>query len=698
MKPYHLNIHQRLILLSLYLFLNGNFAFGQWSKKCPEGGSVNCFARNGVDLFAGTFGGVYKSSNDGETWDLSSNGISIQDVRCMLVTSAKLFAGSGGGIYASSDGGSNWSVCGLPNQRIYTLVESQGTIFAGSSYGGIYKSDDEGATWDYVSLIEYDVRSLFVAGNTLIAGVVGPYSLIYSADGGTTWEQSLAPYSNAVSFAATGNDILAATTEGVIKSSDNGISWNLSSAGMDFLPTETIFNHNGNLYAGSYGSGIYYSSNNGASWTPINSGLSNRYVLGIFADESKVFIGTFGGGIYTSINNGTNWTKSNNGYCGQAVVEFCATNSALFAATPNGVYKSVDQGETWVESNNGLANSSGNIPNVFSLTSSGEIVFAGTENYGMYKSVDNGATWTAVNNGLYMGGEQDVISTKASGSTLFAGTYGWGIFRSTDGGNNWVQTITGLAHQVVESIAFMGTDVYCSQWNGISKSTDNGTTWISVGDVAVGIYQLAVVGNTLYAGGSGSIGVIKSMDGGQTWVSVNNGISDLDIRSLIAHENVVVAGTNSGAFVSYDEGLSWTLLNDGFANPAPDIQSLIIKDNDLFAGTLYQSVWKRSDLEIDVTSVNELAGKSSGTIELNQNIPNPSTGITSISFDLPESGKVSLKVYNLLGAEIACLADGFKPAGKYKIEFATTDLSEGVYIYMLDAGDSRVAKRMSVMK
>ena len=86
MKPSAMNIHKFLIVLNLFVFGSGNFVFGQWSKKCAEGGSVNCFIRSGSNLFAGTFGGVYKSIDNGENWELSNEGINKQDVRCMLVT------------------------------------------------------------------------------------------------------------------------------------------------------------------------------------------------------------------------------------------------------------------------------------------------------------------------------------------------------------------------------------------------------------------------------------------------------------------------------------------------------------------------------------------------------------------------------------------------------------------------------------
>ena len=144
-------------------FLMTNLCYGQWMKKCPEGGSVNCFVKNGTDLFAGTFGGVYKSSDNGATWTLSNSGIDILDIRCMLVTSSKIYAGSSGGIYSSSDGGANWSLCGFANKRIYAMVELNNTIFSiNRNDWGVYKSIDGGVTWTFAGLDLLDVRSLHV--------------------------------------------------------------------------------------------------------------------------------------------------------------------------------------------------------------------------------------------------------------------------------------------------------------------------------------------------------------------------------------------------------------------------------------------------------------------------------------------------------------------------------------------------------
>lgn len=697
MRTKNLTVLSLTIICGILLMMSySNLCFGQWAKKTIEGGSVNCFLKNGVDIYAGTFGGVYKSSDNGALWAISNDGLTQIDVRCMLKTSSKMFVGSGGGIYSSDDGGTNWTMCGLANKRVYAMVESQGVIFASNSDGGIYKSSDGGTNWTYAGLDILDFRSLAVIGNNIVAGVAGNNALYYSADNGSSWQPSTASYSNVVSFAVSGTAIFAASTEGIVKSSDNGVTWNLSSNGLQNLPTETISANGGNLFAGSYGQGVFYSGDNGANWTQSNIGLSNLYVLGIFADDNKVYLGTFGGGVYASTDNGASWSKSNTGNSGQAILDLTSTSSSLFAASPNGVYKSSDQGETWIESNNGLVNTLGNIHNIMSITSAGDTIYAGAQNHGAFKSIDNGVTWTAVNNGLLMGGEQSVISINASGSTIFAGTYGWGIFRSTDGGNNWVQTITGLAHQVVESIAFIGTDVYCSQWNGISKSTDNGNTWVSVNTVA-GVYQLAVSGSAIFAGGSGSIGVIKSVDGGQNWFSVNNGITDLDIKSLTANQNVVIAGTNSGVFISTNSGLSWTLINDGFETPTPKVHSLLIDNNDIIAGSLYQGIWKRNDLQLQL-ALDEFSSNSLTTIHLKQNFPNPSFEATIIAYEIPTSGHVKLRVYDMFGAEVSCLVNEFQIAGSHEIELNTNNLNPGIYVYEIDSNNKRASKRFTVLK
>ena len=85
--------------------------------------------------------------------------------------------------------------------------------------------------------------------------------------------------------------------------------------------------------------------------------------------------------------------------------------------------------------------------------------------------------------------------------------------------------------------------------------------------------------------------------------------------------------------------------------------------------------------------------------ELSQNYPNPFNPSTKIDFALRNSGKVTLRVYDVLGREVATLVDGYKPAGHHSVTFNAGNLPSGVYIYTLDAPEgTHLTKKMILMK
>lgn len=95
-------------------------------------------------------------------------------------------------------------------------------------------------------------------------------------------------------------------------------------------------------------------------------------------------------------------------------------------------------------------------------------------------------------------------------------------------------------------------------------------------------------------------------------------------------------------------------------------------------------------------AVNELPAE----FMLAQNYPNPFNPETKITYQLPEAGYVSLKVYDILGKEVAALVDGFQPAGTYSSEFKVrnTGLTSGIYIYQLKCGNRIMSKKMLLLK
>jgi hypothetical protein len=87
-----------------------------------------------------------------------------------------------------------------------------------------------------------------------------------------------------------------------------------------------------------------------------------------------------------------------------------------------------------------------------------------------------------------------------------------------------------------------------------------------------------------------------------------------------------------------------------------------------------------------------------GEFKLQQNYPNPFNPSTVINFTIPKSGIVSLKVYNILGEEVATLMNGFKPAQSYDVTFDGANLASGVYFYTLRFGDQVLSKKMVLVK
>jgi hypothetical protein len=83
---------------------------------------------------------------------------------------------------------------------------------------------------------------------------------------------------------------------------------------------------------------------------------------------------------------------------------------------------------------------------------------------------------------------------------------------------------------------------------------------------------------------------------------------------------------------------------------------------------------------------------------LSQNYPNPFNPTTSLQYTIGSRQFVTLKVYDLLGREIATLVNEEKPAGEYEVEFDGSALTSGIYFYQLKAGEFTETRKMILLK
>lgn len=86
------------------------------------------------------------------------------------------------------------------------------------------------------------------------------------------------------------------------------------------------------------------------------------------------------------------------------------------------------------------------------------------------------------------------------------------------------------------------------------------------------------------------------------------------------------------------------------------------------------------------------------SLRLYENYPNPFNPSTMVKYDLPEAGAVQIKVYDILGTEVAELVNEIKPAGYHEVEFNAGNLTSGIYFYRIQSGDFVDTKKMILMK
>ncbi len=292
------------ITFLIMLAIIGLSANAQWQKtNGPYGVSINCFAINGSNIFAGTDdGSVFLSSDNGNNWNLSGTLGSNNEVWAFAISGSNIFAGtipsSGiGGVYLSSNNGVSWAAVnnGLINPPttycyVYALAISGSNIFAGGY--PIYLSTNNGNSWAATSFSDaYGIYTLAISGSNIFAGCGDGVYL--SSDNGINW----AAVNNGLptedkyinTLAISGSNIFAGTDYGVYLSTNNGSSWAVTALS-NFEVRSIIINGN-NIYAGTDdGNGVFLSTNNGNSWTAL--GLTSRQIYSLAISGSNLFAGT----------------------------------------------------------------------------------------------------------------------------------------------------------------------------------------------------------------------------------------------------------------------------------------------------------------------------------------------------------------------------------------------------------------------
>jgi photosystem II stability/assembly factor-like uncharacterized protein len=475
----------------------------------------------------------------------------------------------------------------------------------------------------------------------------------------------------------------------------------------------------------------------------------------IFASRS----GDFNTGkIYRTTDMGSSWTLQTNGLipAGHHILEV-NSNDVVFAGGYYGVSYSTNNGESWLTT----APTPENLI-AMGIDFNNDIYIScfPPPDYFFYKSTDNGNSWILLTNGLSSFGVNG-IAFSSDGYiyvTAYSNQIGQGkVFYSTNHGANWVSSSMSFGN--LSNIAVsINNDVYTTSYGeNIYRSTNHGSSWDLVNNTIHYISDLKTnqLGHIFLT--AAYFGVFRSTDNGNSWDSVNNGLNELYLGSLTIDPSGFIytglGGTPGKIWRTIESSipvelisftttlidkeiiLSWSTAtetnNSGFEilrstkdndwnkigfvpghGTTTETQHYSFTDNDVKSGK-YQYKLKQIDyngtfeysqiVEVEIPFVNEFS--------LSQNYPNPFNPVTKIKFTIPtppvsspllkertKEGFATLKVYDVLGNEIATLINEEKPAGEYEIEFNAANLPSGIYFYQLKAGQYSETKKMILIR
>lgn len=608
--------------------------------------------RNSRVLYVGAHrhnlpGGFFKSSDGGATWRESSE-LKNEALHSLAQSESNpdtLVAGTFNGLFRSDDAGNSWKQ--LPTQSTPGLIHVESlaidprttnTIYAGTFYLP-YKSVDGGQSWNSMKNGIIDDSDIFAIDidprdpNHIIASACS--GIYESKNAGDSWRKvqgipSQSRRTRAIlQHPSIPGIVFAGTTEGFWRSEKGGDadSWMVTTSRQ--LEINSIAVHPSRpdmVFIGTNNYGVMVSNDAGKTFTPTNGGFSGRFANAILPDRevpnriyaSTINTATGGGFLFVSEDNGGSWRPSMRSMPSRlityAILQDARDANIIYLGTNLGVYRSTDRAASWAPvwaiekpktpvkrtaKRTVAVASKRQAPAEISdaIRSTQEALNAAGYHLGEPDGKSGPATTAALkkfqaDRHLPVTGKLDTITLAALG--IGKGSRDSGVAQQRSD-LILADTVNALVHTVDPET--QEPAILAATNTGLYRTVDPTKGWqkLSYGSFdprATCISTSPLRPETIWVG-TASSGVLISRDSGKTWRQVNGVSSEVPINTIAQdpqRPEYVYVGTKQALFMSHDGGVDWRVRGGNL--PFGDFTSILVNPrngDEIFAGNAYQT-------------------------------------------------------------------------------------------------------------
>lgn len=675
-------------------FSGQNFIFktedgGQsWTEQSLSSNDLRAvqFVNSETGWASGSGGGLFQTDDGGETWQQQDHGLGTVQWNALHFADEELgvVAGASGNILITTDGGNTWEATMGESGKSLSAVQispDKSSAMAVGWTGAVEYATPSWKNWTEKSdNTGSHIHSVLFLNNKYGDNAFGwaagrPFGngpLTYTTDGGKTWENPLRGFNRTLHdlhFEDRKNGYAAGNRGTVLSTDDGGESWvqmnvdtNNDLKSIFFIP-DYRNEFNAGWAAGNNGT-ILLNDFQRFDWfpvyTPVTENLNDIYFVDTFTGWA---VGENGTILYkNSVNE--NWEIQESGTTqtlNSIYVNDFDKQTAWVVGDQGTVLHTINGGKNWNKlepfTNRDLRAVDFNSLNTFGLITGAQVMF--------YKEGAD-SDWEPLNMpaNVHFNSVQVISPNRA-----WIGGSSHNIHRF-DGMGESTTTLTQVVKVDQAGLSF--EDENTGLKVDIPEDALSALTEIEYGTFEIIPEGAGLSGPMIYMGPSGltfskAVEITLPYDPG-------------NIPSGVSEEELVM--------LRYDqEEESWQELTSDIDINEKRITGLTTRLSGFAPGIMGEQV----SIEPEIDNIPE-------SIELAQNYPNPFNPTTVIRFQIPVISEVKLEVFDLLGRRIATLVEGIVKAGSHQVEFDASQLTGGMYIYRLTAGDQVQTRKMMVIK